>query len=383
LTYPSLSTYLNTEASFPANMVSPTHYNPLEVALQYMPPSSPDTQVRSWFFSVQRDLGHSLLIDLAYVGNNGLNEVFINDINQATPQPTTCTIATESVPGACITNFQSRVPMPSLTSVLGTLPGGTSNYNGLQAKVEKRFTSGLYLLNSFTWSKSIDIAAQAQDGSGGCDNCGNFIPSVQNVYNVQADRGLSANNRPLINVTSVVWTLPVGKDQWLLPNLNRVGNAILGGWQMTDIFQARSGDPLTFAYSPDSDTQVSPLITISGRNSYRPNQSGSAVAANKSPKGYFNTSNFSTPQPYAPFGNSPRNAVRGYGFWQLDTGLTKDFRLTEKAHFQFRAEAFNITNQTNFGEPNTMYNGVASTTFGVITSTLPARELQFAAKIIF
>jgi hypothetical protein len=107
------------------------------------------------------------------------------------------------------------------------------------------------------------------------------------------------------------------------------------------------------------------------------------MAANKSPKGYFNTSNFSTPQPYAPFGNSPRNAVRGYGFWQLDTGLTKDFRLTEKAHFQFRAEAFNITNQTNFGEPNTMYNGVASTTFGVITSTLPARELQFAAKIIF
>ena len=383
LTYPSLSTYLNTEASFPANMISATSYNPLEVALQYMPRNSPDTQVQSWFFSVQRDLGHSMLFDLAYVGNNGLNEVIINDINQAAPQPSTCTIATENVAGACITNFQSRVPMPSLTSVLGTLPWGTSNYQGLQAKVEKRFTSGLYLLDSFTWSKSIDIAAQAQDGSGGCDNCGNFIPSVQNVYNVQADRGLSADNRPLINVTSVVWTLPVGKGQWLLPNLNRVGNTILGGWQMTDIFQARSGDPLTFAYSPDSDTQVSPLITISGRNNYRPNQSGPAVATNKSYKGYINTSNFSTPQPYAPFGTSPRNAVRGYAFWQLDTGLTKDFTITEKAHFQFRAEAFNITNKTNYGEPNTMYNGASSTTFGVITSTLPARELQVAAKIMF
>jgi hypothetical protein len=383
LTYPSLPTYLNTEASFPANMVSPTSYNPLEVAIQYMPRNSPDTQVRSWFFSVQRDLGHSLLVDLAYVGNNGLNEVFINDINQAMPQPTTCTIATENVSGACITNFQSRVPMPSLTSVLGTLPGGTSNYQGLQAKVEKRFTSGLYLLDSFTWSKSIDIAAQAEDGSGGCDNCGNFIPSVQNVYNAQADRGISADNRPFINVTSVVWTLPVGKGQWLLPNLNRVANTILGGWQMTDIFQARSGNPLTFAYSPDGDTQVSPLITISGRNNYRPNQNGPAVATNKSYKGYFNTSNFSTPQPYAPFGTSPRNGVRGYAFWQLDTGLTKDFTLTEKTHFQFRAEAFNITNKTNFGEPSTMYNGASSTTFGVITSTLPARELQVAAKIVF
>ena len=136
--------------------------------------------------------------------------------------------------------------------------------------------------------------------------------------------------------------------------MNRAWNAVLGGWQMTDIFQARSGDPLTMAYSPDTATQVSPLITISGRNSYRPNQSGSALATNKSYAHYLNVSNFSTPQPYAPFGTSPRNAVRGYAFWQLDTGLTKDFALTGKAHVQFRAEAFNLTNRTNFGEPNTM-----------------------------
>ena len=50
----------------------------------------------------------------------------------------------------------------------------------------------------------------------------------------------------------MVWTLPVGKGQWLLPHLNRAANTILGGWQMTDIFQARSGDPLTFAYSPNT-----------------------------------------------------------------------------------------------------------------------------------
>jgi hypothetical protein len=341
--------------------------------------------VRSWFFSVQRDLGHSWLVDLAYVGNHGLNEVIINDVNQANVmQPTTCTTATESSStSGCITNFQSRLPMPNYSSVIGTLPWGYSNYNGLQAKVEKRFSSGLYLLNAFTWSKGLDIAPQAQDGSGGCDNCGNYIPSVQNIYNYKADYGISATNRPLVNVTSLVWTLPVGKGKWLLPNLNRAAETILGGWQMTDIFQARSGDPITFAYSPDSDTQVSTLITIDGRNSYRPNQSGPAIAANKSYTGYFNLSSFSTPQPYAPFGNSPRNAVRGYAFWQLDTGLTKDFTITEKAHFQFRAEAFNLTNRTNFGEPNSVYNGAGSTTFGVITSALPARELQVAGKIIF
>jgi len=382
---PGTSNYLNTESSFPTNMTSATSYNPLEVVLQYMPRNSPDTQVRSWFFSVQRDLGHSVLVDLAYVGNNGVNEILINDINQANVmQPSTCTTATESSStSGCITNFQSRVPMPNFTSVVGTLPWGYSDYNGLQAKVEKRFSSGLYLLNAFTWSKDLDIAPQAEDGSGGCNNCGNFIPSVQNIYNYKADHGISANNRPLLNVTSLVWTLPVGRGQWLLTNADRFWNTVLGGWQMTDIFQARSGDPITFAYSPDSDTQVSPLITIDGRNSYRPNQSGPAIASNKSYTGYFNTANFSTPQPYAPFGNSPRNAVRGYAFWELDTGLTKDFTITEKAHFQFRAEAFNLTNRTNFGEPNSVYNGAGSTTFGVITSTLPARELQVAAKVVF
>jgi hypothetical protein len=383
--YPSLSTYLNTEASFPANFVSSTNTNYPAMALQYMPPNSPDTQVRSWFLSVQRDMGHSLLVDLAYVGNSGMNEVFFNDINQANPQTTTSGSA----------SLQSRIfQYPGFGSIIGTLPWGTSNYNALQAKLEKRFTSGLYLLNSFTWSKAIDIAAQSLDGGGNCDNCGNGIPSVQNIYNWQADRGISAYNHPFVNSTSLVWTLPVGKGQWLLPNLNRVANTILGGWQMTDIFQARSGDPLTMAYSPNTNTQVSSLITINGRNAYRPNRTGSPLYSDKSYNStlggivYLNNSSFSTPAANVVFGNSPRNAIRGFGFWQLDTGLTKDFPLTERAHLQFRAEAFNITNETNFGDPNTNYSGTCSSSapcnsFGLVHSALPARELQVAGKIIF
>jgi hypothetical protein len=379
--YPSLPTYLNTEASFPANFVASTNTNYPAMALQYMPPNSPDTQVRSYFFSVQRDMGHSWLVDLGYVGNSGINEVFFNDINQAAPQTTAAGSA----------SLQSRITQyPGFGSIIGTLPWGTSNYNGLQAKVEKRFSNGLYLLNSFTWSKAIDIAAQSLDGGGNCDNCGNGIPSVQNIFNWQADRGISSYNHPFVNSTSVVWSLPVGKGQWLLPHLNRVGNNILGGWQMTDIFQARSGDPLTMAYGPNTNTEVSTLITINGRNAYRPNLTGNPIkstntAYNPTLGGvqYLNNSStapaYSTPPANAPFGNSPRNAVYGYAFWQLDTGLTKDFQLTEKIHLQFRAEAFNLTNETNFGDPNTSLGN----SFGVINSALPARELQFAGKIVF
>jgi hypothetical protein len=397
--YPSLAAYRNTEDSFPANFVSPSSFsisNASDVALQYMPPDSPDTQVRSWFLSVQRDLGHSLLVDLAYVGNSGIHEVFFNDINQAEVQPNaSCTLTSTST---CLTlpqriaqgtaNGQGSL-YPSFGSIIGTLPWGTSNYNGLQAKVEKRFTSGLYVLESFTWSKAIDIAAQALDGGGNCDNCGNGLPSVQNIYNWQADRGISAYNHPFVNATSVVWTLPVGKGHMIGGNFNRVWNTALGGWQMTDILQARSGDPLTMNYSPDtySNNQVSGLITIDGRNTYRPNLvpgnpiKNSSWAYNSGIGGiqYLNPSAYSVPQPTAPFGNSPRNAVRGFDFWQLDTGLTKDFPFTAKAHVQFRAEAFNLTNRTNYGDANTLLGG----SFGVINSTLPARELQFAAKVVF
>jgi hypothetical protein len=104
------------------------------------------------------------------------------------------------------------------------------------------------------------------------------------------------------------------------------------------------------------------------------------VASDKSYSKYFNAASFSTPDANAPFGNSPRNAVRGYNFWQLDMGLTKDFHVTEKAHLQFRAEAFNILNKTNFGDPNTNFS---STNFGVISSTRDARQLQMAAKVVF
>jgi hypothetical protein len=279
---------------------------------------------------------------------------------------------------------------PGFGSIVGTLPWGTSNYNGLQAKVEKRFSEGLYLLESFTWSKAIDIAAQSLDGGGNCDNCGNGIPSVQNIYNWQADRGISAYNHPFIDSTSLVWSLPVGKGKWLLPNASRALDEVIGGWQTTGIFQARSGDPLTMAYNPSTNTQVSGIITISGRNSYRPNLTGNPIknsswGYNSALGGiqYLNNNSsapaYATPPANAPFGNSPRDAVRGFGFWQLDLGLTKDFPITERVHFQFRAEAFNLTNETNFGDPNTSLGG----SFGVIKSALPARELQVAGKFVF
>jgi len=394
---PGTGLYNNVQSGFPANMVSPTNYNPAFDTLQYMPPSSPDTQVRSWFFGVQRDLTHNWLVDLSYVGNYGLNEIIVNDINQA---PTGGAYPLDLAAEAGVATAPVRVPYANFSMIAGILPEAYSDYDGLQAKVEKRFSNGLYLLESFTWSKAIDIAPQALDGGGNCDNCGNGIPSVQNIYNVAADRGISAYNHPFINTTTAVWSLPVGKGQWLLPNASRAVDEIVGGWQVTGIVSGRSGDPLDFAYSPGptSDQAVSPLTPVDGRNSYRPNINGPAIASNKSYLQYLNVTSFSTP-PSAPpagsttyniFGDMARNSIRGYDYWDVDMGLSKDFAITERSHFQLRAEAFNLFNHTNFGDPNTNVPDTGGTlvqgqtgSFGVISSSLPARELQVAGKIVF
>jgi hypothetical protein len=398
---PTTPGYSNVQSGFQANLVSPTNYNPAWDTLQYMPADSPDTQVRSWFFGVQRDLTHNWLEDLSYVGNHGLHEVIVNDINQAQEGGAyPLDLAAEG--GVAVAPV--RVPYANYYTIAGILPWATSDYDSLQAKVEKRFSQGLYLLESFTWSHAIDIAAQALDGGGNCDNCGNGIPSVQNIYDWQADRGNSAYNHPLINTLSAVWSLPIGNGQLLLPNASRVLDEFVGGWQATGIISGRSGDPLDFNYDPGpGDQEVSPLTSVDGRNSYRPNINGAAVAAHRTidsdgyPQ-YLNVASFSTP-PTAPpsgstvynsFGDMPRNPIRGYDYWDVDMGLTKDFPLAERYHLQFHVDAFNLFNHTNFSDPNTevpdtggALSSTTAGTFGEISSTLPARELQLAAKITF
>ncbi len=82
-----------------------------------------------------------------------------------------------------------------------------------------------------------------------------------------------------------------------------------------------------------------------------------------------------------PFGNAGRNIVRGTPFYQLDLGVEKKFRVyREGTEIQFRAEAFNLLNKTNFGAAN---GDRSSNAFGTIRSTFPARQLQFAMKFVF
>jgi hypothetical protein len=362
---PTAASFRTTQQGYPADFTSSATFNPRASTVQYIPKDSPSGRVQSYYLSVQRQLPGQWLVDAAYVGNNANNLIIINDINQARP----------NAQGEN-TNVELRRPNQTFSSIAATLPYGTSNYNGLQLKVEKRTQGGLYFLNSFTWSKTIDVASQAFDSSNGNGT------SVQDINNVRADRGISNYDRPFNNITSVVYQLPFGRGRKFLGSVPRAVDYVLGGWDVNTIVNMRSGEPVTLSYSASAQGQVVPVLAVLGRNSYRPNVTGSPVLpeGQRTPQKYLNAANVSAPLYYSPFGNSGRNTFRGYAFYQADLGISKNFPVTERVKVLFRSEAFNVLNHTNFAAPD---GNISNTTFGVITSAYPPRQLQFALKVQF
>ena len=357
--------FLNTQQGFPADFTSPEKFDPRKSTVQYIDPNAPWGTVKSWFVSIQRELPMGVLIDIAYVGNRADNLATINDLNQARPNS-----IGENL------NIEDRRPNLAYSSISGTVANGFSNYNGLQVKVEKRSEAGLYFLNSFTWSKAIDNSSQGFDSSNGNGT------SFQDIYNIGADRGISNYDRKFNNITSMIYELPVGHGRRFLPQAKRAIDLAIGGWEISSIVNMRSGEPFTLSYTAPARSQVAPFLTLLGFNAFRPNLSGDPVTpkAQRSVNSYLNRNTVSIPPYYQPFGNAGRNISRGYAFYQMDLGLFKSFTLTERFKSQFRAEAFNLFNKSNFIAPNA---NISSSGFGAITSTYDARRLQLALKLQF
>ena len=132
-------------------------------------------------------------------------------------------------------------------------------------------------------------------------------------------------------------------------------DAMLGGWQLSGINNMRMGRPINLRYATSGPTPVtSGLANFLGGVSLRPNVIGNPMAPEsvRSIDNYFNVQNVVIPPATQPFGNAGRNIVRGTAFYQLDLGLEKKFRVyREGMEIQFRAEAFNFFNHTQFGQP--------------------------------
>jgi hypothetical protein len=365
---PTSPTFLTTLNSFSTNIASPAAFNPANSNVVYTPPDSKWPRIQNWFFSVQRQLPKDTVVELSYNGNHSLRLPIIADYNQAYPNQ----------PGQSLA-YTARVPIPTYGPITWLYPAGDNHYNGLSARVEHHFSKGLYVLNSFTWGKGMGDSEQALEYFAGY-----YQANPQNIRDLAAEKGASSFDVKLNNVTSVVYQLPFGKGRQFGANINPVLDAFLGGWELTTINTAHTGQPLdvSYAYS-GSAAEISSLSNdYRGQPYLRPNVSGSKVSQSRSAmlNTYFAGYTFSTPAASAPFGDVGRNSFRSPNFDQWDCSIDKNFHIREKVRVQFRAEFFDILNHTNFGIPNTQST---SSAFGTVRTTFPSRQGQFALKVLF
>jgi hypothetical protein len=365
--------FLTTQNGFNAGIG--TTFNPVTTNNDYIPADTRWPMIQSWVVSVQRELRRDTVVEVAYNGNHSSRLPIIGDYNQAAP----------NAPGGTL-GVQARRPIPSFGPITWVDPVGVNDYNGLSVRFEKRFSKGLYVLNSFTWGKSIGDSEQALEQAPGQN-----VANQQNIRNLAAEMGPSSYDVKFINVTSVIYQLPFGKGRRFLGQVNRIAELAIGGWELNGINTANTGIPLNVFYAPSAANDVTGLATNSeyrGTSILRPNISGQVpqLTRDQSIASYFGApigaagSVFTLPTADAPFGNLGRNAFRSPGLAQWDLGVNKNFNFTESIRLQFRSELFNLLNHTNLGIPNQQAN---STSFGSITGTFPARQVQFGMKLVF
>ena len=303
---------------------------------------------------------NNLLVDVGYVGNKSRDILILGDSTRRGPmrRPRTA-------------RCRRARPIQGFQEIQAAFAGGKGDYHALQVKVERRYSRGLYLLNSFTWSRARDNASGHLEVQNG-DN------SRVNYRDLASEFGRSGYDQPFNNTTSFVWELPFGKDRRYGNSLHPVLEGILGGWRLVGINTMTSGVPINLSYSPAANAQVSGLPT------YRPNLLGDPLtpADSRTSNNYLNAAMVEIPTDRSqPFGNAPRNAARADRFRQFDLGLHKAFGLgREQTRIEARIEAFNVLNRTNFGPAN---GNRSSSAFGTITSTAPARQLQLGLKLYF
>jgi hypothetical protein len=282
--------------------------------------------------------------------------------------------------------FGLLLPNVGMSSQFGTNTyisnQGASSYDGLLVSLRKRFSHGLQFDFNYTLSHSIDNGSSVTNTVTGGLVC--------DLTNLRVCRGPSDFDiRHLINA-NFIYELPFGRGRMFGSGVSGWANQIIGGWEVTGIFTARSGLPFgttTTAFPVGFNFNSPAAQNLRNSPALRPDihDSGSTIQFFGNPSTVFNPASPTTGVLRFPHhgevGN--RNFLRGPGFWNLDTALIKTWGMpwSEHQNLQLRWEAFNLFNHNAFGLPAV---GITGTTFGQITTTATSpREMQFALRYSF
>lgn len=354
----------------------------------------PDLQtptVITWSLRLEQQLTPNTALTAGYIGSHGYHEIIGIDSNE--PFPVVCPAA--PCPASYPANFPAGVantPIPAGTyyvpSATRSNPAlantwtyfseGDSSYNALQLDFNHRFSGGLSLRGTYTWSKTIDDGDSLNASTSGGE------PALaSNPFNLRADRGLANFDVRHAAAISSVYALPLGSGKHFGRNLRGFANALAGGWTANSIVTVQSGFPFTpqLSYNPSNNGDT--------RNPVRPfvNPAFHGPVILGKPNEWFDPAAFLAPPNNSGFyGNLGRDTLIGPGLATWDLSFMKDTRLHERLTLQFRAELFNILDRANLNTPNAVVftpSGV-SPSAGVITSTsTTARQIQFGLKLLW
>jgi hypothetical protein len=362
---------------YPGAQASP-HVLPLKMRLP---------TVDSWNLTVQRELSHNMSIQAGWIGSKGTH-VFAGDGPNYNINNATITDYFVNYPVSALFPTGCKAPCPAGSEPYFQKYGWTQgvqwygndvsdNYNALQVVFQKRFTAGYSATVNYQWSKCFDFGGgytQAPEAGalsyGPCDFNRNQVLSIQHLVQ-----------------------LPFGEGhKWL--NNSRALDYVVGGWQLNGIWTIQSGQPFTPGYSSCGSDEDTPYC--------RPNLVSNAIPSTQTQYQWFipvaasvaasgGLANGQTSGPWqrpepGQVGTIPWDSFTGPGFYEVDMSLFKGFKITERVSGELRAEAYNIFNHVNLGQPN---GTVDSKTAGVIQGTfLPGntegmRNFQFGLKFIF
>jgi hypothetical protein len=345
--------------------------------------------IQQFNLQIEQQVGANVFI-LGYVGNIGQHlPESIDNINQALPYNPLYPVGSAQNPVGGARPLHG--PLPNLGGVSYLNTGGVSNYNGLQASFQRRFTQGLAVDANYTWAKGLaDTSTFSQQGDQGFAHA---LPT-----NIRAtEYGNTDTNLQNRFAISVNYELQFGKEFTGIKKIAFTGwqTNLIGSWQSGKVFSIiNSGSG---AANPLDSGPAAPTPTHYGYNNRavpqnsggadRPNTISDPRLSHKTLTQFFNTAAFA-PQPLGTIGNTARNSMFGPHYRSFDLSIFKNFPVTERATIQFRTEAFNISNTPNFfiGNNNTANQSFGNASFGQLTATDPnytPRQYQFVLKVLF
>ncbi|MBT9330606.1 TonB-dependent receptor [Paracidobacterium acidisoli] len=299
----------------------------------------PDSYVEQWTASVQQALPGQTVFTLTYLGAHGVHlfrRGYTNLINPAT----------------------NTRPLPQYPSEIDTKYNeGGSNFNALVVSLNRRFHNGFFVAGNYMYSHALN------DGSVGAGDA----DAAQNIACFSCDYATSDFDARHSGTFSAVYDLPFGHGQRYLAS-GTAADLIAGGWSVNTLLSARAGLPVNVTLSrsstelPDGNNVDQRPDRVSGISLY---PSGGRGISH-----WVNPAAFTLPA-VGSWGNAGRNLMNGPPLWQDDSAVEKNFRITERNNVIFRAEAFNIFNRSQYGQPSSSLS-VTTTKSGDRTLTVPA-----------